>query len=112
MRPIAAGINAPPIMDMTSRDDPRFVRGPKFLRLSAKMVGNMLELQKPNITMDATGTTPEARIPNPTCAPPKKNGALMLLINCERAQIVCEPFLESPVPACVSSGATSGRWAE
>ncbi len=38
-----AGQTAPPMMDMTSRDDPSFVYGPRFFKLSAKIVGNMME---------------------------------------------------------------------
>jgi hypothetical protein len=43
MKPIIAGKTAPPMMDITSNDDPSLLCGLKCLRLSAKMVGNMIE---------------------------------------------------------------------
>src|SRR5215471_15840745 len=47
MNPMTAGRVAEPIIDITSNDEARFVYGPRFFRLSANMVGNMIELKKP-----------------------------------------------------------------
>jgi hypothetical protein len=41
--PMIAGKTAPPIMDITRREAPSFVCGPRCLRLRAKIVGNMME---------------------------------------------------------------------
>ena len=43
MRPMIAGTIAPPMMDITSKEEPSFVYEPRFFRLSAKMVGNIIE---------------------------------------------------------------------
>src|SRR6202142_295283 len=55
-----AGNTAPPRIAITRSDDPRFVSEPRFLMLSAKIVGNMMEWKKPISTIAYTGSTPEA----------------------------------------------------
>src|ERR1700730_13337872 len=60
IRPIIAGKNAPPRIAMTRSDEPRLVSGPRFLMLSAKIVGNMMEWKNPMKTTAHTGTKPEA----------------------------------------------------
>src|SRR5271163_2245368 len=59
MRPIAAGTNAPPMMAITRNDEARLVSGPRVFRLSAKIVGNMMELKKPTRTIATTAGKPE-----------------------------------------------------
>ena len=53
-----AGNTAPPMIAITSSDDPRLVSGPRFLMLSAKIVGNMIEWKNPISTTAHTGTMP------------------------------------------------------
>ena len=79
IRPITAGISAPPMIDITRSDEPRFVRAPRFFRLSAKIVGNIMELKKPARTIARTEARPEAPIPmtTQTSAPkPKTESSL------------------------------------
>ena len=45
-----AGKNAPPMIAITNSEEPRFVSGPRFLMLSAKIVGNMMEWKTPMST--------------------------------------------------------------
>src|SRR5258708_25710437 len=55
-----AGKNAPPTMAITSSDEPRLVSGPRFLMLSEKIVGKLMEWKKPMSTTAHTGITPVA----------------------------------------------------
>ena len=48
--PMIAGKNAPPMIAITNSEEPRFVSGPRFLMLSAKIVGNMMEWKNPMST--------------------------------------------------------------
>src|SRR5438874_4891602 len=59
MRPMIAGKNAPPIIAITRSEEPRLVAGPRFLMLSAKIVGNMIEWKNPMSTTAQTGIRPE-----------------------------------------------------
>src|SRR6266446_3201755 len=58
--PMMAGTIAPPIIDITSREDPSFVYDPRFFRLRAKIVGNMMEWKNPISTIAQTGAWPDA----------------------------------------------------
>ena len=58
MRPMIAGRIAPPRIAMTWREEPRLVNGPRFLMLSAKIVGNMMEWKKPMSTSAHTDPGP------------------------------------------------------
>jgi hypothetical protein len=49
------------MIDMTNKDDPSFVYGPRFFKLKAKMVGNMMEWKNPINTMAHTGAAPEVK---------------------------------------------------
>jgi hypothetical protein len=62
MKPMMAGTIAPPIMDITRRDEPSLVYAPRFLMLSAKIVGNMMESKKPSRTTAPTGAIPVVTI--------------------------------------------------
>src|SRR6187431_2715225 len=44
--PITAVSTAPPMIAMMTSDDPALARGPRFLTLSAKMVGNISDIKK------------------------------------------------------------------
>jgi len=70
IKPMTAGRVAEPTIDITSNDEARFVYGPRFFRLSANMVGNMIELKKPAKTtaqiaamVDVTSATTTHRKP-------------------------------------------------
>src|SRR4029077_15753022 len=58
MYPIKAGKIAPPMMDITSKDEPSLVYGPRCFKLSAKMVGNMIEWKNPITTTAQTEAAP------------------------------------------------------
>src|SRR2546422_11596649 len=60
IRPMIAGKNAPPIIAITRREEPRLVAEPRFLMLSAKIVGNMNEWKNPMSTTAKTGMRPDA----------------------------------------------------
>src|SRR3954467_9318173 len=60
IRPMMAGRTAPPRMAMTWREEPRLVSGPRFLILSAKIVGNMMEWKNPIRTIAHTDADPRA----------------------------------------------------
>src|ERR1700730_10933506 len=47
------------MIDMTDNAEPSFVYEPRFLILSAKIVGNMIESKKPSSTTAQTGAPPD-----------------------------------------------------
>src|SRR5580704_8354978 len=57
-----AGTIAPPMMDITRSEEPSLVYTPRFLMLSAKIVGNMTESKKPSSTTAHTGAVPVVKI--------------------------------------------------
>ena len=59
MRPMMAGKNAPPMMAITSSDDPRFVSGPRFLMLRRKNRGEHDRMKE---TDQHDGRTPASRL--------------------------------------------------
>src|SRR6266404_4946569 len=61
IRPMIAGKNAPPIIAITRREEPRLVAEPRFLMLNAKIVGNMMEWKNPMSTTAQTGIRPDAK---------------------------------------------------
>src|SRR6516165_5147769 len=87
MKPMTAGTVAEPMIDMTSNDEARFVYGPRFFRLSAKMVGNMIELKKPAnttaqiaATLDVASATTTHRNPPAAKIDSSRGGATYFMI--------------------------------
>ena len=68
MRPMRAGKTPPPRIAITTSDDPRFVYGPRWRMLSAKIVGNMIEWKKPSSTIPANAGAPLVKITSKTDA--------------------------------------------
>src|SRR5882757_6075037 len=58
INPINRGVKAPPIIDITRKEDASLVSSPKSLIPSAKIVGNMIDIKK-GVAMTAyTATSP------------------------------------------------------
>ena len=87
-----AGQSAPPMMDMTSSDDPSFVYGPRLFRLKAKIVGNMMEWKKPMKTTAQMGASPEVLIASrmemraPAAKIESRRGAEIIFITADPAK--------------------------